>query len=423
MAELGPNNIASILADLDLAEMDIDIPQVSEIGDFRDSQTLREFLERSLVVGQGSEADILLFEAGSLQNLCLKKVERSTERSAFSDGILSEFDRHQEAYKILEKFREQGVNVAKIPVPFLSLDDGDKKLLLMEFIRGKTLWRLVLEEIVNAHEESELGCRKDVLLSMGDELGEYVLRIFNINPKLSQIDQVKALLRRLRGNKFIKPEFFEAMENSVRILNRAGFYHRDLHPSNVMLTDDSIWIIDFGYSKYDPKKSEDDPYEEFKFGTNLSFSRDEGLLAFLEPFVDKTREQLDEEREARLGQEYRRMNRVIDRMVSRQKSTVQDILDSLDPAVVEARDFVNQLVNDEVIAEELKRALWTTDLDKILFYANMAALLEYEQYGTTEASKEYFRRLIEDMHGDPAIALNRLRQLIENINPSGDYGE
>ncbi|MDA1060651.1 MAG: phosphotransferase [bacterium] len=409
-----------VLDHLDLDQLRVELSQVSESGDFGNSAALKELLEYGLLVGAGTEADVLAFEHGTLRNLCLKSIERSTERSAYSGRITSEFDLHQQAYKILEHCRKNGLPVAKIPMPIIALDDRDgrRQLLLMELVRGKTLWRIILEEIVNAHDEKDLGWNnKEELLSRGERLGPDLLNIFGISPDISGLDQLKVLLRRLKGKKFIKPEFFEAMKNSVRALNTAGFYHRDLHPRNVMLTEDAIWIIDFGHSKYDPKKLEGDPYEVSKFGTELSYSRDEGMLPFLEPFVDKTDDQLEEERQVLLDREARKTRRFIERMVVRQKSSIQDIVDSIDVEVDDSSVFVAQIAEERFLSSELSRAIQSGSLDKVIDYARIVVLLEFEKYATTKASREYFLELFSRRFPDPAIITNRFLQMIRMINP------
>ena len=155
---------------------------------------LSSFLHQSQIVGVGTEADIHYSENPQFSSLCVKSQVRSTYRSAFSRGILEEMSRHHEACKILEQARlSTDLQIASVPIPVLAFEskDDNHHSILMEYINGKTIWRIFLEKIVEVSSDEELnGWKKEDLLSMDDsELGNSILRAFKLNELNSEREE------------------------------------------------------------------------------------------------------------------------------------------------------------------------------------------------------------------------------------------
>jgi tRNA A-37 threonylcarbamoyl transferase component Bud32 len=409
--ETKPENVLEGFEVSSLAEMPAE--ELSE------SLPISEFFEQAKVDAVGTEADILVAKNTPLGSFCIKKPARTTERSIYNEGIIAESERHFEAYQMVNEARKRGVNTAKVPSPLFSIKDKDtgSEWILMEYINGKTLWRVILEELIKTRKEHEMkGYKQKHLLEMDDEeLSEAVLDIFNIQRSLPPLKQLSSLIGYLKNVKFIKSEFFDALKNTVKLLNENGFYHRDLHPRNIMFTENEAWMIDFGYSLYDPEKKEETPYEESKYGDNLSFSPDNGILELIKHFTEISDEQKEIEKQKLAAEETREVEKRINFLVKRGKSKINDILKSSLEEEYDNETFIDNLTSDPVLRTEIIKAVTTNDIDKLKSYAKMIAFLEYERYESTDAAEEYLKNIIKQIREKPEILLNHMHNAIKSI--------
>ncbi len=196
-----------------------------------------------------------------------------------------EYERQSKAYEIVQNkiLENDGKEYASIPKPYyykeleidselkqMAKNDGMKpnqkklEVLLMDFIDGNDLATMLYREVLKRHpdtvhlKEEEINqmsitelekevsscLRFNVPGGKNSNPGENAFEaeiVFNENTK-RMIDFLKR-----KGVK-LNREIFEKLKNTIDLLHSNGFFHRDLHERNVMLSDDNIFIIDFGES-------------------------------------------------------------------------------------------------------------------------------------------------------------------------------
>lgn len=381
---------------------------------------LSDFLETGTLVASGTEADVYISNDERFDELCVKLEARSTERSIFNEGILSETDRQYEALKILQKTESDNsdIQLARIPIPIFGFNDAEsrQKCILMEYISGKTLWRIFLEKIIERADESQLGgWEKDHLLAMNDDdLSDIIITIFRLSELKTERDMFKSLLNRLGDERFIPQEMFERLQNTICILNDAGFYHRDLHPKNVMLDEKDVWLIDFGYSlnSFMMDSRPNDPYNVDKMGQSLSFSRDEGILSLVKNYVIQSEQDIKQERVRLLADERKKMDRVL-KLLSRQKSTVSSVIESTE--YDNNVDFINAITEDQKLKTGVTNAILGNDIDKLLMYVKMLSILETDRFDTAKATYDYIEGVI-NQYNPSSTLLNRVWSELNFLN-------
>lgn len=379
---------------------------------------LDDFLDNGRFIGVGSEADVLQSADTRFNSLCVKRVVRTTPRTMFSPGILNEMDLQYKACKILEELKmKQDAPLAKIPVPVVCYEDSDsgKKYILMEQVPGKTLWREILERVVGKMDENQLrGYSKDLLLSMQeDELADTLV---NKILKLAghELKQLQTLLNYLRGEEFIPQKFFQALQNTVQALNKNRFYHRDLHPRNIMISDEDIWLIDFGYSLFDPEEVQSNPYEESRLGENLAFSHDQGSIQLLSNFTIKTDDDFEAEKKQAIEEAFRDAERKINTLSSRSRSQIKQLIGQADSEGVDNVNFVRQVASDSIFLKDLRMGILSKDIDKILLYASILAVLEFKRFKTASATYDYLCEMIKQYQPKEAdILLQKVRSKLK----------
>ena len=378
-------------------------------------QILQHFFKTARIVARGTEADVLV-SRDALHAFCLKKSARTTPRTSFNAGMHSEVDKHKTAFDLLKEAEKQNIPLAKVPKPLISFRDpsGKDEWILMEFIPGKTLWRVIMEKLIETVDERTIqGWKREDLLHMDDEtLSDYIVKIFRLSEISNPLKQLEALLRQLKDNKFLKKELFVALANTIRILNQNRFFHRDLHPQNIMFTENNVWLIDFAYSLYDPASAVGDPYEEMKMGQNLSFTHDEGILSVLKNFIEVS----DEEKESQQQKEIKRIEqeaqKTIDLLVKRSNSKLNELMQSVNTSEKTGFEFVETLFEDKALKTEVIKTIASNSIDNFKKLVILIAILEYKRYKSCDGTRKFLDQLIRKLQSKPDILLNHMNQTI-----------
>lgn len=427
MASVKPMTNLKVSEDLEIIrEWDLE-PAIEMVGEnFKHpDEWLSSYCEKGSIIGTGSEADIYQINDPNPSGFCVKKMVRTSKKTFINPGILEEMDRQREAAMILKKLPTQKGIQARVPRPLLAFNDPNTNAdyIVMDFVPGKTIYRMILELIIEEYDEKDLeGWTKEKLMDLDDETFSTVVATAANLSKLFEIDseaeKLPVLLSRLRskGKKFIKREFFEAMENAVSTLNRHGFYHRDLHSRNIMLSEDTIWLIDFGYSVFDPKRLLSDPYEERKEGEDFRFPSDKDMLNLLAEFVIEP--DLDTE-EARLQAVEKELRGFISNMRSK-RAELFKLVES--PSTKEEMDnsaFVKKVVEDRMLAKLIKKAIMYNEVDNLERYVKMISLYEWKNYQSTSATQEFFESKINMIGSNKSAQLKLVKSVLTLINPHG----
>ncbi len=214
-----------------------------------------------------------------------------------------EFKAQKRAEEILAKER----NVARIPNTTIARDQhidsstrdrlksfGAKledraEIIVMDFINGKDVGTIMYEFVLkkigydNEYIAALSYSQKEQLV--GQELGFEIVNLGSAKTPqeirsaqgLTHDRNEEKLFRYLkRQGMVIDPAVFIKIDNAIRILNKNGLYHNDLHKRNVMIDESGeVYIIDFGRS-HSEKRDEDIPDTKFsEKWRKLSMSEEE----------------------------------------------------------------------------------------------------------------------------------------------------
>ncbi|MBN1495004.1 phosphotransferase [Candidatus Peregrinibacteria bacterium] len=384
------------------------------------SQVIQEYLNTAQTVARGSEADVQVCRHSPLGAFCVKKTVRKTPRSVYNPGIIKEVDRHNEAYALLEEARKNSQTpLAHIPKPIMTFRsaDGGNEWLIMEYIEGKTLWRIIMEQLIAAQDFRGLqGWKKEDLLALDDEtLSDIIVKIFRLQQIQHPLKQFEALLNKIRGKKFIKKELFLALANTVRFLNSNGFYHRDMHPQNIMFSADKVWLIDFAYSIFDPQKTTQNPYEELKLGANLSFSRDEGIVMMLKEFVETTDEEQTVSENEQMAATDREIQQTLQKLAREKRSKILEIIESDKKRKITSEDYVKNIASDPALNTKIMQAISMGSIDNLKKLVRIIGLLEFKKFKSTAETYEFFNQKLQN-NPRKDILLNHIRSTLKLIS-------
>ncbi|MDP3899735.1 MAG: phosphotransferase [bacterium] len=232
-----------------------------------DAQRYLKAIEQSAkIIGIGSRADILNDlpefdnDGNVIGHICIKIDVRPSDTSHLQNNLKEEGGVQEHARVVLENARVAGKNVGHVPdviVHFETEEDGKKdEYLAMKTVRGKTLWRRIMEAAIN---ESE-GLNDHVTEVLKNErhqtfeqaidkdLENILLSFYRLNEK----EVANKIVELAKRNPFLKKEQYDQLLNTINELNDSHFFHRDMHSQNIMIgEDEDIYIIDFGTSTYD----------------------------------------------------------------------------------------------------------------------------------------------------------------------------
>lgn len=174
-------------------------------------------------VGEGKTAEVK--RIGDNEPACLKIIDKNklrSQRISLNNGANQEID-YLDKLSDTAFLESIGIKEKIVPGPIISTETGAYGFLVMEYIDGASL--------------------------------EDLLKSKNAEKIPSNMDW---------------ENFFEKLEVIIKKLNKANFYHRDLHAGNIMVDNSgNPIIIDFGLS-CESFYSEDDPYhEESVLGTTV----------------------------------------------------------------------------------------------------------------------------------------------------------
>ncbi|HRU50438.1 MAG TPA: protein kinase [Candidatus Absconditabacterales bacterium] len=154
--------------------------------------------------------------------------------------------------RILETLKYDKENTNNVGVPELKAVfnlNGDN-FIIMEFIKGKTLYQLEIEKILEKRGIHIGTINNDI------ESENIFFRMFDLDP-LNQEDRKRAsklYYNELNNIKLFEPEqgkeYIKNLDDFLKKIHNEGLYHRDLsNPRNIILGDNKkIYIIDFGKS-------------------------------------------------------------------------------------------------------------------------------------------------------------------------------
>jgi len=254
-------------------------------------------------IGSGSIAEVYRADIGQGE-YCVKRKEHSSGKEIFEKRIEEEMELQAQAFLIVEEREKQNKPVAKVPKPlcYVETDDG-QEMIIMERIKGKTLFRLMIEEIAQTIPEDKLseflpGVRKEEIPDLSDrDMNELVIDGFmGAREKRKRMSKAELdnhlrdqILRRFRTKKLLPKQIMHQIANTLDAWKKNNFFHRDLHENNLMISDDlsQAYIIDYGASSYNEYASAKDAYEIEKMGQQYLFFRDEGIFNILDQVIEQ----------------------------------------------------------------------------------------------------------------------------------------
>ncbi len=201
-----------------------------------------------------------LREEARLQTLALLTLERA--RLAQQARIDSEPDPSKKAW-LAQRMPSKVPFVVGYARDEAAAERGEaSEYIVMETVPGKTLSHLMFQKMAEKLRENDpakyavfadaSAWREDVLIDAFiahvDELKGY-----------TKEDAAQVIYNTLHGSGIFSEDVALQVGAAVRALNNAGFFHRDLHERNIMISEDGTqsFIIDFGTAKYDPAYGED----------------------------------------------------------------------------------------------------------------------------------------------------------------------
>lgn len=225
-------------------------------------------------VGSGRSADVIfldIWKDTQRRPWVVKQENRRTrEQDKLGCTIEDEFRLQVAAFDIIEQAKRENPNkaFANVPQPFAVLRDEKHTWLLIDYIPGETLFERTLRQHIltfisddEARTAEVLNMRHDELIAtcMTEEF-LYTLpsRIIEeyLSDQIEQIDQRHWRMVALGVNKMKKgpsvvlsAEQYTAIENTIQEFHRRGLHHRDLHASNLQISEDGkVTILDYGLS-------------------------------------------------------------------------------------------------------------------------------------------------------------------------------
>jgi serine/threonine protein kinase len=267
-------------------EEGIDEEQFQVISHVFDEQV--RALEQKDVLGEGGRAKVYAdFDGPHFKKLALKINLRERDKK-FRDqnSTLEEFRIHEKIYGLLQEWPERFgksihgryINKMHIPRPIGYIESENNDGIIMERVKGKTLYRIMCENYFKdfMRRDSRLVTISDEKLqeaeSLSDNLYERFMRITmrDAHREWSHDRMMKVATQ----EPILTPEQFEALKAFIALANREKFYHGDLHFNNVMIDNEygGVYIIDFGKSV--DRSKEEAPKQrgdEFQLGVDQAF--------------------------------------------------------------------------------------------------------------------------------------------------------
>ncbi len=265
------------------------------------------------LLGEGREGRVyLLAETAQTPPWVLKEIKIPKNcspelRQILEQKLKREFELQQQAHALIARARRENPDtpLAAIPQPIALLTEGDSLWLVMDQVPGSDFYTQALRiwltyfysdqgglDYVDPEDPEAGPLGHWSLDKLRDEVfsDEHVSMLpprfieeYSSGKVIDSTALFNSLLQagtRLLADSeqsypFFSPAQVAQVQRTIQFLNRAGFYHRDLTPHNLMLTPDGqVYVIDFGRSRYDQGKTREfDPLdrifeEETLTGTN-----------------------------------------------------------------------------------------------------------------------------------------------------------
>ncbi len=185
------------------------------------------------------------------------------------------------------------------------------EVLLMDYVAGKDLARILLEEVAKRHKDTEW-FREEMKDLSFTELFERVSvalgffrpggKHFDMGMKIFEEEMVKAenvnkIINFLKktGYKF-NQKWLDKINNTIKVLHNHNIYHRDLHERNIIITpEDEVFLIDFGETIKTEEMSHQEIYENKMEGKK--YVDDETIIKRYKPLITTSREDVERQRE------------------------------------------------------------------------------------------------------------------------------
>lgn len=266
------------------------------------------------------------------------------------------------------------------------LKNNKAGIILMDLISGQDISDYMLKEVVKRNADLQEFQDETILDSLdyknlesivGISLGQQHISDQEdaYTQKKKEKENDKLLVNFLSRTDFIlNPEILNRLENALRVLHKAGIYHRDLHKRNVMFNNteegtlDKVHIIDFGKSIKTKDTSKDDVYIE----DDIIYKEDEYLIRTLKSL---TRPRDDQEKEAYFTSLSRTLSSIkqndkrskdYNKFSSSTRKKIENLHNKKNPLEVMKKienliiDFSNSMVSDTSSEQNfnLQLALW-----------------------------------------------------------------
>ena len=321
-----------------------------------------------------------------------------------------EYDLQKKARRVLKAEKIKGVRVPK-PRNFRELTiqndevikhlesmgikiglDGIVEIISMDFVPGRDLATIMYEAYVRNHKADFQKAYPDLELEDYlkqiniNDLINLVHRLAGVKNKYSNFDDSpeaaqerneidKIISQNVIHQGLITKDQAQALLSAVNALHKHGIYHRDLHPRNIMITDDGeMEIIDFGSAtEINPNDKLDlKSVYRFKGEPDRHYHHDDeivtlaGKLAITETDIEQ-----------------KSMKDIVD-LISRLSANKPKIWADFISVIPEGDDL-NKLI-------DVYAPLFGSDLDRNV---KIALLLEISNHGRQEEVRKYLRGLIE----------------------------
>src|SRR3989339_19718 len=258
---------------------------------------LDSFRQDAIGCGTTAEVRVVRGEPG-FQNLVVKR-KTGDPIQVYDISLRAEFESQQKAYFLTQEVREKNPRLngmAFVPRPLAYMketdraDGKDKEIIIMERVRGKTLWRLLLENYLHTHfsllkQEGFNGENlHDLFGVVNDE--DFIREFFTIVPeevkKMGNVPkQFESFMWNMcfrKRSAILTPEQFQSLYLFVLFMKRNRFYHRDFHARNVMLDHQGrVYVIDYGLATFG-EESEEKAMQTQIVGQSVLFTGGYGAL-------------------------------------------------------------------------------------------------------------------------------------------------
>lgn len=356
----------------------------------------------------------------------------------YSPGAAPDELAHQHAaYRLLENLPDQ-TGYARIPKTFaaydlafheqlkehlesmgMSITSDHVEILMMEYIPGKDLETLLLQEVLRRHPESHVAASTAAQLDH-HMLYSQVAALLQLEVTTSPHagDQNVRSLLQARGRNteriiaFLKKSGFvmradvlPQIERTLRHLHANGMHHRDMHARNVMVVgsleqEDSpaqTYLIDFSFAKRGVNKNSD-PYVDEDSAGQVLYADDLSIIKQLSPLTETVAESRSKETLLR-SKELSQLEQRIMKSNGKEKEFL-DLLTANEAGLDVFRDAARRGLRASV-----------SELDMKVLFIGATALLRSGRINPTQLGEI----LTQDMSHLPQAKQNQISQFLADI--------